>query len=56
MKRPRAVVNKEMTLKLHMGKNYLMPCRLLCLIVLQSSNLNTCEPLTSLTTPTNVVV
>lgn len=40
MKRARAVVDKEMTLKLPMGENYLMPRRLLCLIVLQLSNLN----------------
>lgn len=40
MKRARAVVDKEMTLKLPMGENYLMPGRLLCLIVLRLSDLN----------------
>lgn len=40
MERARAVVDKEMTLKLPMGANYLMPHCLLCLIVLQLSNLN----------------
>lgn len=48
MKRPRAAVDKEMTLKLHVGENYLMPCCLLCLIVLQLSNLNISELLYSL--------
>lgn len=40
MKRARAVVDKEMTLKLPMGENYLMRGCLLCLIVLRLSNLN----------------
>lgn len=48
MKRPRAVVDKEMTLKLHVGENYLMLCCLLCLIVLQLSNLNISELLYSM--------
>lgn len=47
MKRARAVVDKEMTLKLHMGKNYLMSCCLLCLIVLQLYTLNIGELLPS---------
>jgi len=47
MKRARAVVDKEMTLKLPMGENDLIPCCLLCLIVLQLSNLNTGELLHS---------
>lgn len=47
MKRARAVVDKEMTLKLPIGKDDLMPRCLLCLIVLQSSNLNIVELLRS---------
>lgn len=47
MKRARAVVDKEMTLKLPMGENYLMPRCLLCLIVLQLYNLNIGELLHS---------
>lgn len=47
MKRARAVVDKEMTLKLPMGENYLMLRCLLCLIVLQLSNLNIGELLHS---------
>lgn len=47
MKRARAVVDKEMTLKLAMRENYLTSHCLLCLIVLQLSNLNIGELLYS---------
>lgn len=47
MKRARAVVDKEMTLKFPMGEHYLMAHCLLCLIVLQLSNRNIGELLYS---------
>lgn len=47
MKRASAAVDKEMTLKLPMGENYLILCCPLGLIVLQLSDLNTVELLHS---------